>query len=356
MKRRQLIKAGAGTLALGATAQATAQESYQWKLVMSWPKKFPGLATTAEWFAEEVKRVTGGRLNITIYGAGELVPAFEVFNAVSENVAEIGHGTPYYWKGKIPEAELFTSVPFGLTGMECNAWFLEAQGHELLQELYRPFGVVPLAGGNTGCQMGGWFNKEINNLTDLQGLKIRMPGIGGEVLRRVGATTVGMPGSEIFTAMQNGVIDAADWIGPWNDQAFGLYKVAKYYYYGWQEPGSFVEFLVNEKALAALPDTMQAQVRLAAQAANLRMFAQFRMQNARALVHLVEKEGVKLRFFPDEVIMALKKETAAYLAEMAGKSAMAKKVIDSLQAFRADQIRWTVNEAAILRYREMPIN
>lgn len=356
MKRRELLKkTGTGALALGAVAGGAAHaaddKTFNWKLVMSWPKKFPGLATSMEWFVEEVKKATNGRLNITIYGAGELVPAFEVFNAVSDGTAEMGHGTPYYWKGKIPEAELFTSVPFGLTADEHNAWYLHGDGEQFLTELYKPFGVVPFIGGNTTLQMGGWFNKEIQSAEDLKGLKIRTPGIGGEVYRLAGATPVSLPGSEIFTSMESGVLDATDWVGPWNDQAFGLFKAAKYYYNGWQEPCAMMEILINEKALNSLPDDIRAIVAGLAMAMNLRCMNEFQKNNASALKKMVEEQGVQLREFPEEVINVFKEKTAEYLKEYAAKSDMAKKILASYEAFLEAQLRTSANVETYLRYR-----
>lgn len=357
MKRRELLKkTGTGALALGvagtaSTARADDGKTFNWKLVMSWPKKFPGLATSMEWFVEEVKKATDGRLNITIYGAGELVPAFEVFNAVSDGTAEMGHGTPYYWKGKIPEAELFTSVPFGMTTDEFNAWFIHGEGQAFLTELYKPFGVVPLIGGNTMPQMGGWFNKEINSVEDLKGLKIRTPGIGGEVYRLAGATPVSLPGAEIFTSMQSGVLDATDWVGPWNDQAFGLYKAAKYYYNGWQEPNAMMEILINEKALATLPADIRAIVEGLALAMNQKCMVDMQKNNAIALKKMLDSEGVQLRDFPADVIKVFKEKTAEYLKEYAVKSDAAKKILASYEAFLADQMRISANVETYLTYR-----
>ena len=357
MKRRDLLKkTGTGALALGAvgaasTASADDAKVFNWKLVMSWPKKFPGLATSMEWFAEEVKKATNGRLNITIYGAGELVPAFEVFNAVSDGTAEMGHGTPYYWKGKVPEAEFFTSVPFGMTTDEFYAWFINGEGQAFLTELYKPFNVVPLIGGNTTAQMGGWFNKEINSVEDLKGLKIRTPGIGGEVYRLAGATPVSMPGSEIFTSMQSGVLDATDWVGPWNDQAFGLFKAAKYYYNGWQEPSAMMEILINDKALASLPEDIRTIVEVFAVAMNQKCMDDMQKNNALALKKMVDEQGVQLRDFPADVIKVFKEKTAEYLKEFAGKSEMAKKILDSYEAFLADQMRLSSNVETYLAYR-----
>lgn len=355
MKRRHLIKAGGvGALGMGAVGAAHAEEKqYNWKMVMSWPKNFPGLGTAAQWFADELKRVTNGQINITIYGGGELVPALEVFNAVGDGTAELGHGTGYYWKGTVPEAELFTSVPFGLTPLDYTSWYELNGGHDLHVELYKPFNVMPLLGGNTDYQMGGWFNKEINTLDDFKGLKIRMPGIGGEVLKRVGATPVTIPGSEIFTSMQSGVIEAADWVGPWNDLAFGLYKVAKYYYGGWNEPCAGSEILVNGDVWNSLPEHLRAQIQSVAQAMTLYMVNEYRANNAKALQTLIEKHNVNIRFLSDDIIRELKKITAEYLNEYAAQSDIAKRIADSYRAFSGLQDKGAENQRHILQYRNL---
>ncbi|MFT6654556.1 MAG: TRAP-type mannitol/chloroaromatic compound transport system substrate-binding protein, partial [Marinomonas primoryensis] len=211
-------------------------ETIHWKMVTTWPKNFPGLGTGAEALAKNIKAMSNGRLDIKVYAAGELVPALEVFDTVSRGTAEMGHAASYYWKGKVPAAQFFTTVPFGLTALEFNAWIEYGGGLKLWEEIYAPFNLIPMPAGNPGVQMGGWFNKEINSLADFQGLKMRMPGLGGEVLKKVGASPINLPGSEIFTALQTGTIDATEWVGPYNDLAFGLYKAAKYYYYpGWHE-------------------------------------------------------------------------------------------------------------------------
>ena len=195
--------------------------------------------------------------------AGELVPAFEVFDAVSSGTAEMGHGAAYYWKGKSEAAQFFASVPFGMNAQELAAWFYYGDGLSLWREVYEPFGLIPAPAGNTGVQMGGWFNKEINGLADLEGLKMRIPGLGGEVLRRAGGTPVNLPGGEIFTALQTGSIDATEWVGPYNDLAFGLHQVARYYYYpGWHEPGTCLEAMFNAEAFAALPEDLRTAIML----------------------------------------------------------------------------------------------
>lgn len=356
MKRRQLLTAGgASALALAASQSASAQDAdkvYNWKLVMSWPKKYPGLATNMDWLAEHVKKASNGRLNISVYGAGELVPALEVFNAVSEGTAEMGHSASYYWKGKVPECEVFTSVPFGMMADEMTAWMTEGNGLKYLTELYKPFGVRPFLGGNTGAQMGGWFNKEIKSVDDLKGLKIRMPGIAGEVYKMAGASPVTIAGGEIFTSLQSGVIDATDWIGPWNDQAFGLYKVAKYYYNGWQEPGATVELTVNEKAFQSLPADLQEILEQATYALNTKMISDNQKNNALALESLVKKHNVQIKSFPDEVIDIFKKNTQTYLeTQYATKSDMAKTIIDDYLSFLDQQVQLSKNMIQIGGYR-----
>ncbi|WP_462322691.1 TRAP transporter substrate-binding protein, partial [Halochromatium sp.] len=228
MQRRAfLTSAGAATVALGAGMKpAVAKAEHKWKMVTTWPKNFPGMGTGANKLAELIGQMSGGRIEVKVYGAGELVPAFEIFDAVSRGTAEMGHGAAYYWKGKSEAAQFFASVPFGLTAQEMNSWLYYGGGMELWKELYAGFGLVPAAAANTGVQMGGWFNKEINSLEDLKGLKMRIPGLGGEVLRRAGGTPVSLPGGEIFTSLQSGNIDATEWVGPYNDLAFGLYKAA----------------------------------------------------------------------------------------------------------------------------------
>ena len=212
----------------------SSQKHFEWKLVTSWPKNLPGLGTAPENFAKVVNAMSDGRLTVKVYGGGELVPALEVFSAVSQGTAEMGHAAAYYWKGKIPSSPFFTAVPFGLTAQEMNGWLHYGGGLELWREVYAPFDLIPFAGGNTGVQMAGWFNREINDVSDLAGLKMRIPGVGGEVFSRAGGTSVTLPGSEIYTSLQTGVIDATEWVAPYNDMALGLHEVASYYYY----PGS----------------------------------------------------------------------------------------------------------------------
>lgn len=329
------------------------QKTFRWKMVMAWPKNFPGLGTSAEVFAKNVNSMSNGRLQIKVYGAGELVPAFEVFDAVSQGTAEMGHSSPYYWKGKVTASQFFTTTPFGMTALEMNSWMEYGGGQELLQELYAPFNLVVFPIGNSGIQMAGWFNKEINSVGDLKGLKMRIPGLGGEVLARAGGTPVMLPGGEIFTALQTGTIDATEWVGPYNDLAFGLHKAAKYYYYpGWHEPGSLIELLINKDAYAQLPDDLKVIVQVAAQATNQHLLSEMTARNMRALKELQDRHGVQLKALPDDVLQHLKVISADVLEEVAASDAMSKKVYASLKDYAQDIKDYhEVSEQAFLNAR-----
>ncbi len=317
-----------------ASTAVSAPETFNWKMVTAWPKNYPALGTSAERVAERINSMSNGRLTIKVYAGGELVPALEVFDAVSRGTAQMGHGAAYYWKGKTDTAQFFTSVPFGLSAIEMNAWLHKGDGLQLWEEAYRPFGVKPFAIGNSGMQMGGWFNKEIHGINDLKGLKIRMPGLGGEVLNRLGATTVNLPGSEVFTALQTNTIDASDWVSPYNDLAFGLHKAAKYYYYpGWQEPQAVLELIINQEAWDTLPADLQAIVTEAIRAGNADMLDDFTWNNARALAELKDAD-VQLRRFPDDVLHAMQTESTQVLNDLASKSELNQRIWDSMQAFQ----------------------
>lgn len=297
--------------------------------------------------------MSGGRISVKVYGAKELVPAFEVFDAVAGGTAEMGHAGAYYWKGKTEAAQFFSAIPFGLTAQEMNAWLYYGGGMELWRELYRPFGLIPAATGNSGVQMAGWFNREIKSADDLNGLKMRIPGLGGEVLRRAGGTPVNMPGGELFTSLQSGALDATEWVGPYNDLAFGFYKVAKYYYYpGWHEPGSTMEAIINAKAFDALPGDLQEIVLTACKAANMDMLSEYTARNNQALDVLVNKHKVKVLPLPDEVLKKLRGISDAVVAELAAKDPMSKKIHASVMQFRDQVMPWSkLSEQAFLRAR-----
>ena len=346
--------AGDGGPAPGAEAEpAPVQEVYRWKLITTWPKNLPGLGMAAENFAARLRTMSAGRLDIQVYGAGELVGAFEVFDAVSQGTAEMGHGAAYYWRGKLPVAALFSTVPFGMTAQEMNGWLYHGGGLELWRELYEPFSLVPLAAGNSGTQMAGWFNKEIRSLDDLQGLKMRIPGLGGEVLRRVGGVPVTVPGGEVFTALQTGVIDAMEWVGPYNDLALGLHTAARYYYYpGWHEPGPTLEAIVNKPAFDALPEDLRAMIEVTAQAINADALADFTAHNGRALQTLLQEHGVQLRRLPPGVLDSLRETSRQVVAEIAEENELARRIHDSYQAFYEEVKRYhQIAEQAYLEVR-----
>jgi TRAP-type mannitol/chloroaromatic compound transport system substrate-binding protein len=310
------------------------QQIYRWRMVTTWPKNYPGLGTTAETFADYVKAMSGGRLQVHVYGANEIVPAMGVFDAVSSGSVEMGHGGAYYWRGKVPAAQFFTTIPFGMNAQEMNGWLHHGGGMELWRELYEPFNLIPFAGGNTGIQMAGWFNREINSLADLRGLKMRIPGMAGDVFNRAGGTSVNIPGGELYTALQTGVIDAAEWVGPENDLAFGFHQIARYYYYpGWQEPGSTLELIVNKQAFESLPDDLQAIVTIAARAANQDMLDRYTARNNAALRELVDEKGAQLRKLPDEVLQRLYDISMQLYAEQSERDPAFKKVYDSYRKF-----------------------
>lgn len=311
-------------------------QSFKWKMVTSWPKNFPGLGIGPEKFAKYVDEMSAGRLQVQVFGAGELVPGFEVFDAVSQGTVQMGHSGAYYWKGKIPASPIFSAIPFGMTATEFNAWLHYGGGLQLWQELYKPFGIVPMAGGNSGAQFAGWFKKEINSMEDLQGLKMRIPGLGGEVMKRTGAIPVNLTGGEIFSSLQSGAIDASEWVGPYNDLAFGFHQAAEYYYTSvWHETGTGLEFLVNEQALQSLPKDLQKIVEVAARAVNQDMLDEYNARNNNALKTLVEKHHVKLRQLPDDVMHKLKEFTNEVLVEQVANDEGFAKVWGSYSEFLA---------------------
>lgn len=365
MKRRDFIAGlGVGALAAGAagcqaeqdtgnSVQASKSEVFNWKMVTTWPPNFPGLGTGAKDLARNIEQMSNGRIKIKIYAAGELVPAFEAFDAVSRGTADMAHSGAYYWKGKNPAIQFFTAMPFGMNCQETNGWLYYGGGLELWQELYAPFNIIPFPAGNTGTQMGGWFNKQVNSIKDLQGLKMRIPGLGGEVFARAGGTAVNIPGGEIFNALQLGQIDACEWIGPYNDKAFGFHKAAKYYYYpGWHEPNATLEGLFNKDSFAKLPEDLQAIVKNACQATNANMLAEYVARNQIALRELVEEEGVELKAFPDEVLDFLKEKSVEVVNELAAKNEDVARVYKSYKAFQDGVREWhAISEEKFYRAR-----
>ncbi len=359
MKRRDFIKGvGAGSVAstgLLSSKVTHAKKTIKWKMVTSWPKNFPGLGTGANFLAKTINEMSGGRLKVKVYGSNQLVPALEVFDAVSRGTAQMGHSGAYYWKGKHPATQFFTAVPFGFTAQEMNAWLYYGGGLKLWEELYDKFNLIPNAAGNTGVQMGGWFNKEINSISDLKGLKMRLPGLGGEVLKRAGGTPITLPGGEIYTSMQSGAIDATEWVGPYNDMAFGFYKVAKFYYHpGWHEPGSTMEAMINKDAFNELPKDLQHIVRAACRVANMDMLADYTARNNMALQTLKNKHKVQMRKFPDEVIRTLHQLSDEVVAEVGQHDDISAKIYKSFSEFKANVVQWSqVSEVDYMHARSL---
>ena len=309
-------------------------KKFSWKLVTTWPKNFPALGTQPVHLAALIKDMTQGQLDITVYAASELVPAKGVFDAVANGSAQMGHGAAYYWQGKMPASVFFTSIPFGMNAQEMNSWLHHGDGIKLWRELYAPFGVIPFPCGNTGVQMAGWFNREINQLSDLKGLKMRIPGIGAEILNNVGVVTTNHPGGEVFIALDTGVIDAAEWVGPYNDLALGIHRAAKYYYYpGWQEPGPTLELIINKSAWDTLPAHIKTIVEVAIRAVNQDMLDEFTIKNSEALMAL-KTHGVEPQAIPSNVLEELRKHAHAIFEKRAEQDPMTKKVWNSYKSFQ----------------------
>jgi TRAP-type mannitol/chloroaromatic compound transport system substrate-binding protein len=319
----------------------TQQKNYRWKMVTTWRPHFPVLGEGADKLAKWIDEMSNGRLKISVYGSGELIPALGVFDAVSSGTVEMGHGASYYWAGKVPAAQFFASVPFGLNAQSMNSWLYSGDGLKLWEEVYKPFNLKPFPAGNTGVQMGGWFNKEINSLEDLKGLKMRIPGLGGKVLAKAGGNSILVAGGEIYTNLDRGVIDATEWVGPFHDLKMGFYKAAKYYYYpGWHEPGTTLELIINTKAWASLPPDLQAIVEAATYKANIWMISEFEAKNNANLQTLLKKHKVQLRRFPDSVLGGLKKLSDEVLEEMAADDPVSKKVYESFKKFQKNISTW----------------
>jgi TRAP-type mannitol/chloroaromatic compound transport system substrate-binding protein len=352
--RRSFVTTAGATLAGVVTAPSIARSQAQkWRMVTSWPKRLPGPGMSAERIADRVRALSGGRLDISVSAAGEVVPAFEVLDAVGNGVAEIGHTASFYWQGKMPAAAFFTTVPFGLTPGEHVAWIDAGGGQALWDELYAPFGVKPFMGGNTGVCMGGWFRREMKSLADVRGLKLRTLGLGGEVYRRLGATPQTTPPAEILVSLQSGVIDGAEFVGPGTDIALGLYRVAPFYYYpGFNKPNGTGECIVSLKAWNALTDDLKAIIAHACATEANYALAEMERLNAQALAALVDEHKVKLAVFPEDLIAAARKQAGDVLGELAGKSAITSKVHASYAAFRDRSAPWSrISIESVLRAR-----
>ena len=353
--RRNLARGGAAGLlgAVAAPAMALAQ-TRRWRMVTSWPKRLPGPGLSAERIASRIAALSAGRLEITVSAAGEIVPAFEVLDAVGSGVAEMGHTAAFYWQGKEPAAAFFTTVPFGLLPNEHAAWIDAGGGQELWDALYVPFGVKPFMGGNTGVSMGGWFRRELKSRDDVRGLKIRSLGLGGEVYRRLGAVAQTTSPGEILIALQSGMLDAAEFVGPGSDIALGLYRYAPFYYGpGFNKPNGTGECIVALKTWGELDADLKAIVAHACAAEAAFALAEMERLNIEALQTLTTREHAQLRSFPPDLVAAARATAADVLAELAERSANARKVHDSYVTFRGKVAAWSrISTQAVLEGRE----
>lgn len=364
MKRRSFIKGAALASAAGAAAVASSfpkpaisQGRMEWRMVTSWPKGLPGVGTGAQRLADNITAMSDGRLTVRVFAAGELVPALQCFDAVADGTAEMGHDASYYHLSKSEGCAFFTAFPFGFTAAELSGWVHHGGGQQLWDELYAPFGIKGFLAGNTGTQMFGWFRREVNSVEDLRGLKFRTPGNNGKVLTKLGVTVVLVPGGEIFPNLQSGALDAAEWIGPYNDLSFGFYQVAPFYYSpGYHEPGAGLQCMVNKAKYDALPSDLQAIIRHACQAQHDDMLAEYNNGNGPALATLIQQHNVQLRSLPRDVLIAIGNASNEVLGElMDGNDEMTKKIIASYLSFRSSIIPWTrVGEQAFVTARLLP--
>ncbi|MEO7056157.1 MAG: TRAP transporter substrate-binding protein [Caldimonas sp.] len=343
MQRRSFIRTTglAGVIAAGAApAIVNAQASIRWRLASSFPKSLDTIFGAAEVFAKKVSDMTGGKFQITTHAAGELMPAFGVVDGVQNATIEMAHTAPYYFFGKDPVFALGCAIPFGLNSRQMTAWMYEGNGLKLMREFYAKYNIYNLPGGNTGAQMGGFFRKEVKSIADMKGLKFRIGGFGGKVIERIGGVPQNIPGGEIYQALEKGTIDAAEWVGPYDDLKLGLYKVAPFYAYpGWWEGGPQLDFFINTKAFEGLSSEYKAIVEAAASHAHVDMQAKYDARNPAALKTLVGN-GAKLFRFPKDMMDAAFKEAMALYSEMGSTNAPWKKIYEDYSNFRRDSNLW----------------
>ncbi|BDY13930.1 TRAP transporter substrate-binding protein [Hydrogenimonas cancrithermarum] len=353
MKRRDFLKSaavvGAAATFSGCTREqvegkksfsVNRQRRVKLKIATSWPANFPIMGTGVDRFAEKVKAMSGGSLEIKVYPKNILVPALAVFDATSSGQIDGFHSGPYYWKGKNPAFALFSGLPLGMVASELSCWMNYGGGYDLWRELYAKFNLYPFMGGNTGVQMGGWFRKPIESLADLKGLKMRIPGLGGEVMAKLGVNPILLPAGEIYTSLERGTIDATEWVGPALDIRMGFYKVAPNYYTGWHEPGSILELTFNKARFESLSDEHKAILRYASEAMTNEMYHEFMDENAKALKKLKEL-GVQIRDFPSDIIAAAKKAVMEVVEEQSARSEDFKHVYASMESYYRRIKPWT---------------
>ncbi len=346
--RRAFLKAGAGAAALAgmgtthalAKAPAALSGKREWRMAMTWPKSLPGLGVGASRLAERITVMSEGQLTVTPYGAGELTPALGVFDACADGSIEMAHAAPYYWLAKNPAFAFFCAVPGGLTAQEQTAWFYYGGGLKLMHALYAEFGLVSFPAGNTGAQMGGWFNRPIHSLEDMKGLKIRMPGLAGEIVTRLGASPQTIPGGELYTAMQQGVIDALEWVGPWNDMAFGFHRIANYYYGpGFHEGGASLELMINRKAYESLTPELKRIVKAACATETMLMTSEYYANNVTAFAELQKIDALTIGRYPDDVQRAMFELSEEVLHRSGEVGGINRRIYESFAGFREKSMR-----------------
>lgn len=354
MERRKFLQGAgmAGILAAGAApAVVNAQAAVRWRLTSSFPKSLDTIYGGAEVLANRLKAMTGGKFEVQVFAAGEIAPGLQALDVTQNGTVECCHTCSYYYVGKDKAFGFGTSVPFGMNFRQFNAWFYYGGGDKILQEFYDNYNVQHFLGGNTGVQMGGWFRKEIKTLKDVNGLKMRIAGLGGTVFAALGAVPQQIAGSDIYPALEKGTIDAAEWVGPYDDEKLGFYKVAKNYYFpGWWEPGPGINFFINKDAWAKLPKEYQEAFQAAAYEANITMMAEYDHKNPIALRNLV-KNGVKLRSYSQEILKAAHQAAQALYADESAKNPAFKKIADHYFAYQKSQNQWfSVAEASLDRF------
>lgn len=351
MKRRDVLKSGlvlAGATAVAAPAIAQSAPAIRWRLTSSFPKSLETIYGGGEFFAERVSKLTDGKFNIRVFAAGDIVPAFQALDAVQQGTVEMCHTATYYYVGKDFTMGFGTALPFGLTTRQQNAWMYHGGGIDTMNAFLKDFGVIAYPAGNTGAQMGGWFRNPVNTIEDFKGLKMRIPGLGGQVMARIGAVPQALPGGDIYPALERGAIDATEWVGPHDDEKLGFYKIAKNYYYpGWWEPCSMYHIMVNLQKWAELPKAYQEAIISAAREANLDMVAEYDAKNRLALTRL-KAAGVTITKFSDNIMEGAFKAASSLYDEEAAKNPKFKKIYDEWKVFRAEEAAWfALSESAM---------
>jgi TRAP-type mannitol/chloroaromatic compound transport system substrate-binding protein len=361
MNRRTLLTTAAASAAVAAASSfptpAISQSKMTWRMVTTWPKNLPGLGTGAQYFADQVTKCSDGRLTVNLFAGGEIVPPFESIDAVGSGTVEMGHGAPYYWKGKSPATEFLANFPFGLTAQEYNAWYYFGGGAALADEVYRAqLGCKFLACGNTGAQHGGWSKRPIKTVADFKGLKARIPGVPGEVLKRMGATVVNLPGSEVASALASGAIDMVEWNNPYGEASMGFYRHAKYYLNpGWHEPGIVLELFINAKKWDSLPADLKAIVEQCANSTNVVMLSEFQARSGPVLQSFVKEHGVIINNLSDEVLTELGNVSGQIISELIAADKFSEKVFKSMIKFREHQMAYTSSsDGDFIKARALP--